>query len=841
PTATAQAPPTTAGQVEPLPGGGARLFTNDGLSLTLDAGGRVTALALDDDPLPIAPAPPLAVRDLTQATAPDVPNLLPNPGFEASDAGWNPLQARKVAMEVAVDAAHEGAHALAIRSENEDGQGAVISDPIPVTPGSRYRVSAHFKIEFGYVDEAGNPTFWQDSLYTGSRSITGLYLQWLDASGSPLQAAPQLAAPLHWNAQNWHRITREVVAPPEAAAVQIIAGAKPVAGAVWIDDLAWVQSPEIEQPLDGGELEIGANHVTQTGEVAGLQVAVTYRPFGDHIAITTTVTDPTGGPRALDVAWGLPLDATGWNWWDNLRQSRPITSGEDFARAVSADITGYLPVSLYPYAVLENGASGLALALPLDSPRYVLLRYDGPAGRYEGRAHLGISPVATKLENSADFTLLLYRTDPVWGLRAAAEKHTAINPDWYDTSASFAEFTGYTREHYRASGPKADLLKAHNDANVYAAQYTVFELPVHLEAEDAPRPSFDEALQFLNDLSSAPGIRASYPASTICDSAGEPHLKSLDVFPWSDGKWDAIWIPNMDPDLPDGYGAQKLADLEALFANMQQAGLTLNGVFVDNFISVTTVDLCPEHLAVADLPLTYDPNTYRPGVHVASAAWEYLTGLRSLLDAQPPPYRSIVVNFWGLNIPTLLAPFIDAFGSEGQSAKEGGNWDAPILDYRRATAMGRLRSFANQQSNLTLAQIETYAHQALFYGMRTSRGTHAAGWPGGAEAILAWQQEQMRPLAALGWQPIPQATTDHPDVWVERFGERAFTVHNWGEAPATFTLTIDLAALGQEAAGLSVVETVSGDTVPAAVTAEGHLQIGGQLEPGRTAVYWLSR
>ncbi|MFQ5399428.1 MAG: carbohydrate binding domain-containing protein [Anaerolineae bacterium] len=836
-TPETQPPAPQAGAVEALPDGGARLITGDGLSLTLDAAGQVTALTLNGDTLPLAAAPPLWVRDLTSAAKPDAPNLLANPSFEAGDAGWPPMMQNKTTLEITTETAYEGAHALAIRSVDEGGQGAIISDPVPVTPGSRYRVSAHFRIEFGYVDESGNPTFWQDSLYDGERLTTGLYLQWLDEANAPLDKAPQLAATLHWNAQEWHKITREVTAPAGAAAVQIIAGAKPVTGAVWIDDLAWIESPEMEQPVTGA-LEIAADHVVQRGEVAGLQVAVTYRPDGDHLAITTSFTETGGAARAFDAAWGLPLDAGGWTWWDGLRESRTVTAGQEYARAVSADIMGYLPISLYPYAALENGTRSLSLALPLDSPRYVLLHYDGVNKRYEGRAHLGISPAATKLNNSADFTLLLYQSDPAWGLRAAADKHAAINPDWYDTPADMSSYSGFVREHFSATGRKGQRLREYDNANVYAAQYIVFELPIHMGDEKSPSPSFTEARQFLDDQVNAGYVKAGFPVSAICDTAGEPHLKTVGVFPWSNGKWEAIWIPNMDPDLPDGYGTRKLDELETLLAETSQAGLTLDGIFIDNFISTSTIDLCPAHLAAADLSLTYEPNTYQPGTHTASAGWEFLVALRALLDAQPAPYRSISINFWALNIPSLLIPYIDAYGGEGASAK-GSNWTPDILDYRMATAMERPRLFANQQPNPTLAQVETYIQEALFYGVRPDRGDNGENWPTDSSALLTQAQPEAEALLGQGWQPITLAHTNHPDVWVERFGTTAFTTHNWGNSSAKFTLTIDLAALGLSAETFTVTESLTGKNVAATVTTNGALQISGHLDPDRTAVYWL--
>jgi len=845
PTST---PPAGPGSVEPLADGGVCLTTGDGLSLTLDAQGRAVALTVEGQDVPIAPNWPLQVRDLTRAAAPDLPNRLPNAGFEEGDQGWKTLRAAKVTIEVTTEAAHSGNHALAIRSQGTEGQGAVASPPLPVTPGKRYRLAGYFKIEFGYVDESGNPTFWQEGLYRGDRPISGLYLQWLDASGAPLGESPLPAVPLHWNAQDWHRLSREVTAPAGAAAAQVIIGARPITGAVWADDLSWVESPEADQPLTG-TLEIASDHVTQTGEVDGLQVQVTYRPAGDHIAITTTVSDPTGGPRALDVGWGLPLvltspgatGGTAWRWWDGLRENRPLAADQDFARAVSADITSYLPISLYPYSVIENGTTAIALGIPLDSPRYMLLHYDGWRDRYEGRAHLGVSPLATKLNGQADFTLLLYRSDPAWGLRAAAARHAAIGPDWYDTPADFSPYEDYVRDHFPDTEPGRQRLKTYNEQHIYAAQYSVFETPVSMEEKSASAPTYAAALAFLQSLAEANAPQGTYPASVVCDAAGEPHLKSIGVFPWSRGKWTAIWIPNMDPDLPDGFGAARLEELHRLFTTTAQQGLLLNGVFVDNFISTTTIDLCPDHLAVADLPLTYTPNTYQSGVHVASAGWEYLTQLRALLDAQPEPYRSIVVNFWGMGIPNLLSPYLDAFGSEGDTTRAGNNWELSILDYRRATAMGRPRLFANQASNLSASEVKAFAHEALFYGTWGSQGPNAQGWPASAAKTLTWLNEQVKPLILLGWQPIPYATIDHADVWVERFGNHAFTVHNWGDKPADFTLTIDLTALGIDPAGLHITESVSGTTVEGTVTAAGLLEIHGHLDASHTAVYWIGK
>ena len=155
------------------------------------------------------------------------------------------------------------------------------------------------------------------------------------------------------------------------------------------------------------------------------------------------------------------------------------------------------------------------------------------------------------------------------------------------------------------------------------------------------------------------------------------------------------------------------------------------------------------------------------------------------------------------------------------------------------TARGRPRLFANQHSDLPMAPIETFVHEALFYGIRPSRGPNAANWPADYEALLEWAQAQADALIPLGWQPFPLAHTDHPDVWVERFGNEVFTVHNWGAAPADFTLTIDVDALGLEAASLQITESVSGERIPAGTSGDGSPQISARLKPCSPAIYWL--
>ena len=829
----------------PLPDGSFRLSTGDGLSLTLSADGQVSGLEIDGVQLVTGSAPALWVRDMSRAADPPVPNLLSNPGFEG-EAGWETLMARDAEVAFASDQARSGSRALAVAATGQ-GMGAVIADPVPVIPGHRYRVSAHFLSRKGYISHpSGSAVFWQRDLYRYPYRATGLYLWWVDAAGQRIGEEPELAAALHWHAQVWRRLNREVNAPEGAAAVQVVVAARPDEGdTVWVDDVALIESPEADRPLTGEVTLRGETLVQRTNlPEAGLAFTVTYTARSGYIAVHTQVADTTGQERALEVAWGAPVSAQGWHWWDSIRESRPITTPMRYFNAVSADFSTWMPMSLYPVAVVEDGARGLALALPLDQPRVALLSYDGGAGRLEGRAFLGTSPQAIHLAPRADFTLNLYRTDPAWGLRSALARLEEFYPEWFDSCLNPDDYAGFEQGDF-ASQSGAQAVARYDAEGVYTAHYTCADMPVKMDSADGPPPTLDGGWERVAAYAAGdnPLHRArarAFQVGVAYDADGEPILKHVGVFPWAPDVWEIAWVGNLDPDLPEGYGQYLLTEeVDRAFTQATAVGAQLDGVFMDNFMATPTVDLRPEHIAVADLPLTYSFNDYRPGVHTMSSLAEYLAALRAYLDSHHGADKGISINFWGLATVNFLAPWIDGFGGEGEVQKKPTNWNPAILDYRRAIADHRLQLFSIQEPGLSVADVEAAGERALFYGILLRRGPHGTGWEAGAEEALERYTALVRAYNGRGWEPVTYAHTDHPDVAVERFGSDVFTVHNWGDAPATYTLQVDLAALDLGAPS-GVSELTTGEAVSFTIEG-GDLLIQDTLESGQTHVFRVLR
>lgn len=826
------------------------LKTQDGLEIVLSSTGEIASLAIAGSELVRTEAPALWLRDLSQADETDRPNLVSNPGFEEWLSGWQQLIDNNLTVQVTQAPAYSGSRALEFSSGSEQtGFAAYASTPIPVEPGQQYRVSGWWKSKEGYLSTlSGTPPNLCMGLYRESRRVTGLYLQWLDGQGKPL-GGPELAVALHMNAGNWRFIQREVVAPEDARSVQVIVAAKLQSETLWVDDVKLIESPEIEKPVTG-TVEQEGERLVQTARIDDLELQVTYEAHDEFIAVHGEVRNLRADGRAFDLTFALPVAAGGWRWWDDVHRSRVISQGV-YENAISAAFDGWLPMSLYSYAGIEDGQVSLAMALPPDRPQIALLRHNADKKRFEVIFHLGISPQAIKLQNEATFDLLLYHFDPEWGFRSVITKQAKFYPQVYNTALPIYDYTGAEQgSFYTPRG--AEAAREYDEQGIYAAQYIAGELPIKIGASEAPRPTLEEILRAVDQMtqSTRPGegelAQAIYHSAAI-DTNGDWILKHVGIFSWDLENWEAAWAANLDPELDQGL-AQWLIDwrIGPAFEATEAIGAHLDGVQIDNFMSAPAIDLRPEAIQKADYTLTYSPHTYRPGVHTGFAMFEYLRFLREYLAANWGKDRGISVNFWGLGHPNYLAGFIDTFGGEGNTRDgQGTNWNPEILDYRRAIAYHKPLLFANQTPELTEEAARRFQALALLYGVRPRQGPHGSGWSPAVDQIMEETAALVGRYWWAGWEPVTDAKADNSAVWAERFGDDPaegifFAVYNPADEPASFTLTIDTAALGLDSGdSITVTELVSGEAAPVTLT-DTEIHIAGQLGGKEALVYRLS-
>ncbi len=355
------------------PAGGGTVTAGDSLSLSLDEQGQITSLLLAGQELVVDPGPALNLRDLSHAGDETRPNLLAtfNPSFEQGLSGWTQVKGlAPLTASITTTVAYSGANSLALHAPaGAAGLIAFASETVSgIAAGQSYRLSARFRSREGIVTSPSGTVFlWQRDIWEGKTQPGGIYALWHGSDGS-LGGEPVLVGVLHTNANAWKKVGGEAAAPAGAVQVQVAVAARlDDDQTVWIDDVRLEAAPELVWPVLS-QMVAGQGMLTQTASLSdSLSLTVTYRSLPDRIDISGVVRDSSGQPRALVLDFNLPVDLSGWLWWDDLRDSRVISQGF-YANQLSAIYNGWLPMSLYSLAALENGGHGLALAPPRLAP-----------------------------------------------------------------------------------------------------------------------------------------------------------------------------------------------------------------------------------------------------------------------------------------------------------------------------------------------------------------------------------------------------------------------------------------------------------------------------------------
>ena len=165
-------------------------------------------------------------------------------------------------------------------------------------------------------------------------------------------------------------------------------------------------------------------------EEAKLALTVDIEQKEGYLEFHGKLKDTSERDRALIVSFTHPVNAWGWNWWDDPARARPVAHGIHYTNYSFLGERRDIPVSSMPFSAFSPhpSGSGLALAVPMHHPRLFRLSYGTERG-YRVEFNLGLSPATDKFPGEADFTVILYSCDPVWGLRSAAEKYYSFFPE----------------------------------------------------------------------------------------------------------------------------------------------------------------------------------------------------------------------------------------------------------------------------------------------------------------------------------------------------------------------------------------------------------------------------
>ncbi len=527
----------------------------------------------------------------------------------------------------------------------------------------------------------------------------------------------------------------------------------------------------------------------------GLRLEFTVRPCPQHLAIRGRLTNLRGGDRAVLLLFALPVDATGWLWHDNIRESRTIGGSTEFvvANPVGAGTTGTM--SAYPLAAISGPDAGLALGLDYDRPAQYRLFYHAGTRQFCAAFDLGLVPESEQFPNSAEFGLVLYRFDPAWGFRAAFQKFTEIWPEHFVVRARqqgiWMPFTDVSTvqgwEDFGFRFHEGDNAVAWDDAHdILSFRYTepmTWWMPM---APELPR-TLTEALRVRDTYAEGPPgfhrdmARVSRHAA-MYDADGQSALLFRNA-PWANG---AVWSLNPNPALPGSPNAATLYWNDTVKERLYgpNASARLDGEYLDSLEGYVTADLNfrREHFRFTTVPLSFATDTHRPALFKGLAIYEFtrwistdVRRLGGLVFANGVPYR------YG-----FLCGWLDVLGTET-------DW-MPGGEYRPAShaQMALWRTLAGAKPYLLLMNtdydrfgtnyVARYFQRCLFYGMFPSMFSHNAAdnpywrnpaWYNRDRPLFKTYIPLIRRVAEAGWRPVTGARCDNPHLWLERFGPDA--------------------------------------------------------------------
>lgn len=558
------------------------------------------------------------------------------------------------------------------------------------------------------------------------------------------------------------------------------------------------------------------------GQVNGLWVRARVESRGDYLSITGDLVNlRPQQDRAVVLYFRLPVDATGARWGKNLGFDEPVTAGPRFFNGAEFHQAYRPAMSRLPIATLSGSDWGLAMAQPMDSPRFFRLAYQAPYG-LQMEYEFGLSPVTWKFRNRAPFQFLLYRHDPAWGLRSAFARYYAFFPelfrkrvrdglwidDWEGKRAQLGEAADYGIVFNETGGWADEPQRAHDVLSMaYIEPWcdhieaTPDQIPAM--AQDTPENKKEarfgrgadlrtNALQLLNSAVYGPDGKILDPRTA---AVGDFYVEGTPEAPYY------RYLTNPDPELPAPFGglnrAQKIINYD-LFTSWgrqtDQPQYEKDGIYYDStggaWAGWHFNNFRRDQMPFVDCPLTFDHKTGQLGITHAFSCIEFL---RWCTAQAHDDGRSTMGNTQAGGFLSFVAPYLDMGGAGENYEFEP---DFASLREMRALMSQKPLSFLNNADLGDPAKAEATMDGLLLY----------ACYPGAKDVAQMKAQRLLyrayiplyNALGAAGWEPIPYARASPSEDWCERFGSREagyfFTVRNPGVA-RTFTLTLDPTAL----------------------------------------------
>ncbi|HRT58513.1 MAG TPA: hypothetical protein P5038_17945 [Candidatus Paceibacterota bacterium] len=538
-------------------------------------------------------------------------------------------------------------------------------------------------------------------------------------------------------------------------------------------------------------------------EELGLRLEARFTAASNHLAVEGRLADNRGVDRAVTLLFALPVDATGWQWGDDVRRARRVEGRSEFAHTVTVRCGSAGRISRYPLGAVWTQGAGLGLGLDLEHPaQYSIVCHPGTRQFFIAFDFALVQDTA-RFPGAADFRFVIFRFEPKAGFRAALAGYYAIFPSHFARRVTreglWMPFTDIARvpafEDFGFAFQEGAPNVPFDDAHGIASFYYVEPMSYWLALPAAVPRTYESALDVLRqDLTGARGEEKKRMAAATLTSGIQTDDGRFALYlvkaPWCDG---GVFTLNPDPGIATNASqpftkASVMRDaIEAAFAKHRppadapRPGAGLDGLYYDSLeMSAGELNYRREHFKAADTPLVFDADG-RPCQLMIFNTLEFVRETAGELHRRGHlTFANSVL--WNYSFP---APFLDVLGTEVNWLRGGAYEPDPdtVMNFRRALCRQKPYCLLlnTDYQKFTPALVERYFQRCLFYGI----------WPGFFDQEAAskdpyWVSankyyERDRPLfkkyiplfqrlAQAGWEPVTLAASDNPNLWLERFG-----------------------------------------------------------------------
>ncbi len=537
-------------------------------------------------------------------------------------------------------------------------------------------------------------------------------------------------------------------------------------------------------------------------EALGIRLEYRRQVQGKATFFDVTVSDTTGSDRAITLLYSVPVESAGLTWLHDPRTATPVEPGREHIWASHFRVGANGRLSRYPFGAVANSSRGVALGIDMARPAYFRIAYNTTSGELFLAYDIGLTPE----KPSARVRFCRFEFDPQWGFRAALARYYELFPQAFVCRvkeqglwmpfARISKVEGWEDFGFRIKEGNNET--AWDDAHgILTFRYTEPMTWWMRMGTDLPR-TMEAALAEAERLVRE-GHRSAlaWKTSGFHNEQGRFAARLLDT-PWCNGAvWSMNSMPGIAGEVTDFKNKWNEQIRQQLYGPQRKGDL--DGEYVDSSEGYVTdeLDFRRDHFPAADTPLCYSLYSRRPGIFRGLIAFEYVRGIArdvrrmdKLMMANGAPGRLC----W-------LAPMLDVLGTE-TNWNPGGHWrpmsDAEML-YRRSLCRGKPFCFLmnTRFEQFPPELVERYMKRALAYGMFPGFFSHNASQ--GHYFTRPELYNRDRPLfkkyvplcklvAEAGWEPVTLATTNHPRVYVERFGRRYLTVLNDDDRPHAVTV-----------------------------------------------------